>query len=77
MILFMKYGFWLTLVIVVLIAGFITACIYTNNIHSIVSVLKVVAYILPSAIGGYFVGFHRGKKSSDSNQSSYAEIVER
>lgn len=76
MTLFMKYGFWLTIVVLALLAVFVTGCILTDNIHIIVSVLKIMAYMLPSAIGGYFVGLHRGKKSSDSSQHSYAEIVE-
>ncbi|HCY80258.1 MAG TPA: hypothetical protein DHV22_00910 [Xanthomarina gelatinilytica] len=57
-------------------AAFVGGCIYTDNIAIIVSVLKVMAYVLPSAIGGYFVGFNRGKKSSGGNeQTTYAEVV--
>ena len=74
---FMKYGFRLTIFILVLGALFVGACIYTDNINLIVSVLKVVAYIVPSALGGYFLGFNRGKKSSvNSGPASYAEVVE-
>lgn len=77
MTLFMKYGFWLTIVILILMAAFVGGCIYTDNIAIIVSVLKVMAYVLPSAIGGYFVGLNRGKKSSGGNeQTTYAEVVD-
>lgn len=74
--LFMKYGFWLTIVILILISVFIGGCIYTDNIFIIVSVLKVMAFIFPSAIGGYFIGLNRGKKHSRSTESSYAEVVD-
>lgn len=75
--LFMKYGFVLTIILLVLISAFVAGCIYTGNISIIVSVLKVAAYILPSAVGGYFIGLNRGKKSSNgNNQPSYAEVVD-
>ena len=75
--LFMKYGFWLTIVLLILAACFVGACIYTDNVAIIVSVLKVLAYIIPTAIGSYFFGHNRGKKSvSQSEPASYADIVE-
>ena len=74
--LFMKYGFRLTIFVLILISVFVGGCIYTDNINIIISVLKVFAYIFPSAIGGYFIGLNKGKKSSQSNNVSYAEVVE-
>ena len=74
--LFMKYGFWLTIIILVLATAFVGGCIYTDNIGLIVSVLKVIAYIVPSAVGGYFIGLNKGKKSSNNSApASYAEVV--
>ncbi len=64
---FMKYGFWLTTFMLLLLAVFVTGCIYTDNINIIISVLKVAAYIIPSAIGGYFMGLNKGKKTIQSN----------
>ena len=72
----MKYRFWLTIVILFLIAIFIGGCIYTNNVDIVVSVLKVFAYIVPTAIGSYFVGLTRGKKSRQNNNTNYANIIE-
>ncbi|MBC6400242.1 MAG: YrzE family protein [Ekhidna sp.] len=74
--LFMKYGFWLTVLVLLLMSVFVAGCIYTNNINIIVSILKVIAYVLPSAIGGYFIGLNRRKKSSRDTHSTYAEVVE-
>lgn len=74
--LFMKYGFWLIIFILILLSLFVAGCIYTNNIHIIISVLKVIAYILPSAMGGYFLGFNRGKKASNIRQLPYEEVTE-
>lgn len=65
----MKYGFWLTIIVLILLAALVGVCIYTDNIAVIISGLKVIAYVLPSLIGGYFVGLNRGKKYS------YAETV--
>jgi len=75
--LFMKYGFWLTIVFLIFLALFVWACIYTDNIHIIISVLKVSAYMIPSAVGGYFIGLNKGKKVHKGNNSAtYAEIVD-
>lgn len=74
--LFMKYGFWLTIIILLLVSCFVGVCVYTDNVGIIVSSMKVIAYILPSALGGYFFGLNRGKKSSGSSGASYAEVVE-
>lgn len=75
--LFMKYGFWMTVIILIISSLFVLVCIYTDNIAIVVSVMKVIAYILPSAIGGYFIGLNKGKKSNDNGVSySEAEVVE-
>lgn len=74
--LFMKYGFWLTIIILLLFSSFFTICAYTDNIHIVVSILKVMAYIIPSAVGGYFIGLNKGKKVRTSAITSHAEIVE-
>lgn len=75
--LFMKYGFWLTMVILLLAATFVVGCIYTDNVALIVSVLKVLAYIVPTAIGGYFLGHNRGKKSATHDKpAEYTEMME-
>ncbi|MBC6409648.1 MAG: hypothetical protein GDA42_04205 [Ekhidna sp.] len=74
--LFMKYGFWLTIFVLLLMSVFVAGCIYTNNINIIVSVLKAIAYVLPSVVGGYFIGLNRGRKSSRDTHSTYAEVVE-
>lgn len=74
--LFMKYGFWLTIVLLILVALFTYGCIVTKNVHIIVSGLKVVAFVFPSAIGGYFIGLNKGKKQSQEIDTTSYEVEE-
>jgi len=73
---FMQYGFWLTIIVLFLVAGFVGACIYTGNIGIVVSALKVIAYIVPSLIGGYFIGLHRGRKKAEEEESDIVEVID-
>ncbi|WP_286760925.1 hypothetical protein [Salegentibacter sp. UBA1130] len=76
---FMKYGFALTIVVLLLLSAFVGGCIYTGNIGLIVSVMKVLAYVVPSTLGGYFIGINRGRKKGRNESSDsvpYAEVEE-
>lgn len=68
---FMKYGFWLTVVILILTALFVAGCMYTDNMSIVVSGLKVLAYMLPGTVGGYFIGLNKGKKSRNVQSVDY------
>lgn len=73
---FMKYGFWLTIVLLIFLSAFVWFCIDSGNVDLIVSGLKVLAYMVPPSIGGYFLGYNRGKKHSDSSNAPYIEPIQ-
>lgn len=71
--LFMKYGFWLTIVAFLLFASFIGTCFYTGNVDLVYTFGKWVLIILPVLTSGYFIGLNRGKKSENNSEAQEVE----
>lgn len=74
--LFMKFGFALTVIILILAALFIYYCISTGNISLLYSILKGLALVVPSLLSGYFYGLNRGKKISQKDAQTFEVIDE-
>lgn len=73
--LFMKFGFVLTIMILILTSIFIYYCINSGNISLLYSILKGLALMIPTLLGGYFYGLNRGKKISQKESQSF-EVVD-
>ncbi len=74
--LFIKYGFALTVIVLLLLGGFTAVCIFTGNQHILIATLKIIAYVLPSSVGGYFFGHYRGRRAARHGAEDYSEVVE-
>lgn len=72
---FMKYAFWLIVLVIVLLSVFVGVSLYMDKTEMLAEVFRVLLYILPTLFGGYFVGYNRGRHKAPV-ANDYIETIE-